>query len=984
MPAAPAAYTEEEARIPGPPPALAADGPKSRVDLDALEVEGVALAEDLPEEPPLYEPKPMDDMPPANDAVDAEETSPVAVRGPGWSSAMAALPTTPAMPTGLGGSDVLSPKRSPAAGADAEEARPPKQAKATPAKKPRVGQIAVEETWQAIEAWANAEESQNPHALQRLASVCTWLDSISDPMQVAEARLAQLRKLWQRSAFEPVHKRDVPPGSEIFHFKWVDKCKEGVYKSRFTCADVKRNYSEAEEEQLRVFVPTPTPESHRFLEVSALFHSHATTFNIVAAFLIGRNRGAQEGNPCYMRAPEEWRPIFEEWVRDTFPPHEVARRLKSFPAYMFRLDGNLYGRRTAGSVYRDEFEEILVEKMKPTFCFVRGKHDPCTYHCSSSSSSSKVTLIHHVDDVRCSGPASALNRLIDVELPKHCEIQAGPLEAEGVAVEVLGRVKTRLEGAILTAPDPKHAKNILTALDIQPKEKSAVPSRKLNLDENEPLADEFAKRYRSAVGSGIYLSADRRDIAYAVKELARHMAQPRLCDWENALVMGRYLNSHPDLVRATVLDGDAHQHLALELYSDSDWAGCPETRRSTDAHVGYLGGAVITASTQTQPGLPATSSPDAELRGISRSAREAIFLKGLASDDFQLPVEVPLLWSDSSTGITAAKRIGPGSKLRHLDVCEFYVQGAVQTGRLQLRKVKGTMNPSNYLTKHPKTGSEVQEALPSLGLVNVHEVEGATAARKGTVKALKENPPAQWKTMAPMTKASVKLCGALAASQITGVKGHKDGSEGCSYLPWILGIMVLLGCVVWMCMYNAIRLRRAQVAREPAPEPDTDPGRSERATPPFRQGQRRPPADTPAPMQRVFRHDRSVFFTRTGSRAHMYSNCQGLQHVPEAEIDEEMICQTCYDRHPIGNFWLHLERIHLVCQIPWREIHLLLDCPELARRTTWHMPVCQYSRRQQIMPMGHRRPVREPPLNLERGAPPGRRHTVARAGSTAG
>ena len=157
-------------------------------------------------------------------------------------------------------------------------------------------------------------------------------------------------------------------------------------------------------------------------------------------------------------------------MRDTFPPHEVARRLKSFPAYMFRLDGNLYGRRTAGSVCRDELEEILVEKMKPTFCFVRGKHDPCTYHCSSS----KVTLVYHVDDVRCSGPASALNRLIDVELPKHCEIQAGPLEAEGVAVEVLGRVKTRLEGAILTAPDPKHAKNILTALDIQPKEKSAV------------------------------------------------------------------------------------------------------------------------------------------------------------------------------------------------------------------------------------------------------------------------------------------------------------------------------------------------------------------------------------------------------------------------------------------------------------------------------------------------------------------------------
>ena len=87
---------------------------------------------------------------------------------------------------------------------------------------------------------------------------------------------------------------------------------------------------------------------------------------------------------------------------------------------------------------------------------------------------------------------------------------------------------------------------------------------------------------------------------------------------------------------------------------------------------------MVITSTQTQPGLPATSSPDAELRGVSRACREAIFVHDLAVLDFGLTVEVPRIWSDSSTGITAAKRIGPGTKLRHLDVSEFYVQGAVQ------------------------------------------------------------------------------------------------------------------------------------------------------------------------------------------------------------------------------------------------------------------------------------------------------------------
>ena len=100
------------------------------------------------------------------------------------------------------------------------------------------------------------------------------------------------------------------------------------------------------------------------------------------------------------------------------------------------------------------------------------------------------------------------------------------VEAEGVSVEVLGKTKTRLPGAILTAPDPKHATNIIAALEIGPKEKSQVQSKKANLENLEPLSAGKAAQYRSAVGSAIYLSADRRDIQFAVKELARHMSAP--------------------------------------------------------------------------------------------------------------------------------------------------------------------------------------------------------------------------------------------------------------------------------------------------------------------------------------------------------------------------------------------------------------------------------------------------------------------------
>ena len=212
-----------------------------------------------------------------------------------------------------------------------------------------------------------------------------------------------------------------------------------------------------------------------------------------------------------------------------------------------------------------------------------------------------------------------------------------------------------------------------------------------------------------------------------------------------------------------------------------------ETRRSTDCHVVILGGAVVITSMQTQPGLPATSSPEAELGGISRACREAIFVHDLAVLDFGLTVEVPRIWSDSSTGITAAKRIGQGTKLRHLDVSEFYVQGAVQAGKALLRKVKGTENPANYLTKHPKTGNEVAQALPSLATVDPNLVVGTAALERHAVKNGSRFYPSSllWQSPVPQSQ------------QILGVRAQPREEE---LIQRTLQTTMLLGLITWLVL----------------------------------------------------------------------------------------------------------------------------------------------------------------------------------------
>ncbi len=147
----------------------------------------------------------------------------------------------------------------------------------------RIGHLADRELWQAIEEWGNSKPHNNPTALQWVSNVTDYVDQLLDPQE--EARKAQLRKLWERNAFFPVRKDQIPRGSQVFHHKWVDKCSKGTYKSRFTCADVKARYSAEQEADLDVFVPTSTPKSHSLLEVYALQKKWCTrSLDIVAAF----------------------------------------------------------------------------------------------------------------------------------------------------------------------------------------------------------------------------------------------------------------------------------------------------------------------------------------------------------------------------------------------------------------------------------------------------------------------------------------------------------------------------------------------------------------------------------------------------------------------------------------------------------------------------------------------------------------------------
>ena len=115
------------------------------------------------------------------------------------------------------------------------------------------------------------------------------------------------------------------------------------------------------------------------------------------------------------------------------------------------------------------------------------------------------------------------------------------------------------------------------------------------------------------------------------------------------------------------------------------------------------------SSTQASISL---SSGEAEFAGVIRGSGQGLGYQALLAD---LGVNVPLrVWTDSSAAIGICSRQGLG-KLRHLDTHTLWIQQAVRSRRIDLRKVPGESNPADLLTKHSLSRQRIEELVALFG-----------------------------------------------------------------------------------------------------------------------------------------------------------------------------------------------------------------------------------------------------------------------------
>jgi hypothetical protein len=171
--------------------------------------------------------------------------------------------------------------------------------------------------------------------------------------------------------------------------------------------------------------------------------------------------------------------------------------------------------------------------------------------------------------------------------------------------------------------------------------------------------------YQSLIGTLMYaMLGTRPDIAYAVGSLSRFSSNPGKTHWDQALHVLGYLSQTRHY--CLEFDGSDDDELTSLIigYSDSDWAGDVDTRRSTGGYVFLMCKAAIWSSKLQS--APALSSTEAEYMAITRAAQEAIWLRQLL-EQLGFKQDSPTkLQGDNQGAIALAKNPGDHPQSKHI------------------------------------------------------------------------------------------------------------------------------------------------------------------------------------------------------------------------------------------------------------------------------------------------------------------------------
>ncbi|KAJ7961715.1 Retrovirus-related Pol polyprotein from transposon TNT 1-94 [Quillaja saponaria] len=379
-----------------------------------------------------------------------------------------------------------------------------------------------------------------------------WKEALADP-KWEDAMVEEMKALSKNDTWELA---SLPHGKRAVGCKWVFTIKRKAdgtierYKARLVARGFTQTYVVDYQE---TFAPVAKMNSIRVLiSCAANLGWDLQQLDVKNAFLHG-----DLAEEVYMEIP-------------------LGFSCQKTEGKVCKLKKSLYGLKQSPRAWFDRFQKAMI-----SFGYQQSNADHTMFvkHCHG-----RITiLIVYVDDIVVTGDNPAEVSKLKSHLAKEFEIKDLGKLCYFLGIEVAHSDR----GIFLS--QRQYVLDLLEEtgmLGCRPATTPIETNHKLQSGDGEYVDRE---RYQRLVGRLIYLSHTRPDIAYAVSVVSQFMHDPRSDHLDAVHRILRYLKSAP----GKGLLFENNRSLKLEAYTDADWAGSLDDRRSTSGYYTFVGGNLV-------------------------------------------------------------------------------------------------------------------------------------------------------------------------------------------------------------------------------------------------------------------------------------------------------------------------------------------------------------------------------------------------------
>jgi hypothetical protein len=270
------------------------------------------------------------------------------------------------------------------------------------------------------------------------------------------------------------------------------------------------------------------------------------------------------------------------------------------------------------------------------------------------------------------------------------------------------QVKQTAEGIFIS--QSKYAKDLVKQFGLDGKSRTRTPmstSVKISSDLTGKSID--PSLYRGMIRSLLYLIASRPDIAFIVGVCARFQANLKESHLTTVKRIIRYVND-------TLLYGiwySRETNLVVVGYSDANWAGNADDRKSTSGGCFYVGNNLVAWMNKKQASI-SLSTVEAEYIAAGSCCTQLLWMKTLLGD-YGFSQDTMIINCDNTSAINISKNPVQHSRIKHIDIRHHFLHDLVESEVVSISFILTENQLVDILTK-PLDGSRFESLRKAIGV----------------------------------------------------------------------------------------------------------------------------------------------------------------------------------------------------------------------------------------------------------------------------